>query len=101
MLRYPGERLQSYLGLELAVVCARADLSGESTTATSPGLNALAGLKGFITPNLALFGEVKYAYAHLNFCGGFKGMGAAAAVEGNLGMFSLVGGLAFHFPRAV
>jgi opacity protein-like surface antigen len=62
ILRYPDKSIQPYVGVGLAYVTAKVSDEGFAISDGSPGLKLLAGLKGFLTNNLAVFGEVKYTY---------------------------------------
>ena len=94
ILRYSYKSIQPYIGVGLAYVNAKVSDEGFSVSDDSPGLNLLAGLKGFLTNNLAVFGEVKYTYTSFQFedagvvGSGIKGIYSAPAV---------VAGVAWHF----
>ena len=94
ILRYSYKSIQPYIGMGLAYVNAKVSDEGFSVSDDSPGLNLLAGLKGFLTNNLAVFGEVKYTYTSFQFedagvvGSGIKGIYSAPAV---------VAGVAWHF----
>ena len=59
MLRYPGKTFQPYGGVGLAVLHATLKDEFVDDSATKPGLNAMAGLRAFLTENVALFVEGK------------------------------------------
>ena len=69
MFRYPGYRLQPYVGIGPALFLAKAsgsdDLPGQSATAI--GLNAEIGARYYITRSWALFGEGQYHRARLGY----------------------------------
>lgn len=69
MFRYPGYRLQPYVGFGPALFLAKAsssdDLPGQSATAI--GLNAEIGARYYITRSWALFGEGQYHRARLGY----------------------------------
>lgn len=89
--RMPGERFQPYAGVGLGINWAR--VSGvEAGTAsdTSPGLNALAGLRFFLTKQIALFGEYKYNRATFDF-------GSDVMTKGDYSANHFVFGAGYHF----
>jgi hypothetical protein len=69
MLRYPGYRLQPYVGVGPALFLAK--LSGPDAppgqSATMIGLNAELGARYYITRSWALFGEGQYHRARLGY----------------------------------
>lgn len=67
LARYPDAPVQPYGGLGLALVNATLSNSAFSSSAFAPGLNVLAGVRGFLMEHLALFTEFKYTYARLSF----------------------------------
>jgi len=76
ILRYPGERFQPYIGAGPGIFWGRmsgVDLGTGSDT--SLGLNALAGIRLFLTKSFAVFGEYKYNRVTFDF----GGTGATAA----------------------
>jgi len=95
VMRYPSKLIEPYAGIGLAFVHAKLSDETGSTSDDSPGLNVLAGLRGFLTKNLAVFGEVKYTYTSFSF----ENAGATVG-EGITGIYStygIVGGLSWHF----
>jgi opacity protein-like surface antigen len=98
LIRYPGKRFQPYLGAGVGLFFAEidTDLPGPSLSDDwVPGVNVLAGVRGFVTDSMALFAEYKFNYAKLNlestifdFTQGF---------EGNYSTNIIAGGLSFHF----
>ena len=84
-------RLQPYVGAGLGLFFARAD--GVSDNA-APGLNALAGVRYYITRGVAVFGEYKYNRVNLDFD---NLGGTGAGLSGTYSVSHLVGGLSFHF----
>ena len=109
---YPLERrLHLYLGVGPLFVWARgqsgsAPTGGEKDTTFSVGVQALTGIKYFITKNLAVFGEYKFKHwdpgrfkfiCRLEFCLG----GSVDRIDEfdpdslNVNVFNM--GLAFHF----
>lgn len=68
ILRYPGEWIQPYVGAGLGIFWGRlADSGGTSSSDTSPGLNALAGLRIKLGQHFMLFSEYKYNRASFDF----------------------------------
>lgn len=92
--RYRWDHIQPYFGVGLAFVHARVSDESISISDASPGLNLLAGVKGFLGEHLAVFAEGKYTYTSFQFNdagiigAGVKGIYAAPAV---------VVGVAWHF----
>lgn len=88
--------LQPYVGVGLGVFFARANggLGSRSDSDNAvPGLNALAGVRYFLTEHVAFFGEYKYNRASFNF----DDLGPGAALKGDYSVSHVVGGLSFHF----
>lgn len=70
--RYPGEFVQPYAGAGLGLFWYTSP-SSTAGSAVRPGLNVLAGMRGFMTKHIAVFGEYKFNQANfLPFGGGFK-----------------------------
>ena len=69
MLRYPGNRLQPYIGVGPALFFAslKGPTAPPGQSATAIGLNAEAGVRYFMTRHWALFGEGKYNRARLGY----------------------------------
>ena len=69
MFRYPGYRLQPYVGIGPALFFAK--LSGPEAppgqSATTIGLNAEGGARYYMTRRWALFGEMQYHHARLGY----------------------------------
>lgn len=65
--RHRWHRFEPYAGIGLALVTAEVSTATFSVKDFSPGLNVLAGLKGFVTDHIALFVEGKYTYASFQF----------------------------------
>lgn len=89
-------RLQPYVGVGLGVFFAHvSDATGSASDNAVPGLNALAGLRFYVTERVALFGEYKYNRATLEF----DNVGAAGifGAKGDYSASHIVGGLSLHF----
>jgi opacity protein-like surface antigen len=72
MFRYPGNRLQPYIGIGPGIFIARLKdpsvTQGEdSQSSTKLGLNALIGVRYFLTRHVSAFAEGKYNYVRFNF----------------------------------
>ena len=89
LARYPGKRIQPYVGAGLGVFFASESIHGYplSTDNWVPGLNFLAGVRGFVTDHLALFAEYKYNRATFTL----------GSLKGDYSANIAAGGLSFHF----
>lgn len=100
MLRYPGTTFQPYIGGGPAMFFAKATQGGNTSQDTHVGLNALAGLRVFLTKNFALFAEYKYTRVKFEFSNAVDlsslGLGTAG-VNGTYVSNAVVGGITFHF----
>ena len=69
IFRYPGLTFQPYIGFGGGLVFAHIDDSAttQSESDVAGGWNALAGLRIFLTPTVALFTEYKYTAATVRF----------------------------------
>jgi opacity protein-like surface antigen len=87
IVRYPGEWIQPYAGAGLGIFWGRlADSGGASSSDTSPGLNAMAGLRIRVGHHLILFSEYKYNRASFDFSNSdFHVLYQAHYVVGGLG----------------
>ena len=87
IIRYPGEWIQPYAGAGFGIFWGRlADPGGTSSADTSPGLNALAGLRVRLGQHVLLFSEYKYNRANFDFSDpGFHVLYQAHYVVGGLG----------------
>jgi hypothetical protein len=86
--------LQPYVGIGPGAFVTRATNALGSSTAVAPGLNALAGVRYFVTHHAALFGEYKYNYAPLRL-DNIESSGAG--VEGNYSASHFIAGFSWHF----
>jgi opacity protein-like surface antigen len=98
MFRYPGTRLQPYIGFGPGIFIARIkdpsiSQGDTSQSSTKLGLNALVGLRYYFTRNLAVFAEGKFNYVRFSFeeNSNFFGFDATYAP------IHAVGGLSLHF----
>ena len=87
IIRYPGEWIQPYAGAGLGIFWGRlADSGGTSSSDTSPGLNALAGLRIKLGQHFVLFSEYKYNRTSFDFSSSnFHVLYQAHYVVGGLG----------------
>jgi opacity protein-like surface antigen len=87
IIRYPGEWIQPYAGAGLGIFWGRlADSGGTSSSDTSPGLNALAGLRIKLGQHFVVFSEYKYNRTSFDFSNSnFHVLYQAHYVVGGLG----------------
>jgi opacity protein-like surface antigen len=94
--RYPGRTFQPYVGAGVGPAIAHigdtATVRSDSDVAAA--WNVLAGLRAFITPHIAVFGEYKYTGATFKFDQAF---GADGGFSGNYRAQHVLGGLSYHF----
>ena len=100
MLRYPGNRLQPYIGVGPALFFAslKGPTAPPGQSATAIGLNAEAGVRYFMTRHWALFGEGKYNRARLGYIS--NDSNAAADPFGFRATYSALTlslGISYHF----
>jgi opacity protein-like surface antigen len=98
MFRYPGTRLQPYIGVGPGIFIARIHdpsiTQGDSSqSSTKFGLNALVGLRYYFTRNLSAFGEGKFNYVRFSFAENSNFFGFDATYSPNQASF----GLSVHF----
>jgi opacity protein-like surface antigen len=72
MFRYPGNRLQPYIGIGPGIFIARIKdpsitQGDDSQSSTKIGLNTLIGVRYFLTRHVSAFAEGKYNYVRFNF----------------------------------
>ena len=93
VFRYPGETLQPYVGGGPGYFHATG--TGDFTDSTNGvGFNFIAGLRVFLIPHLALFGEYKYFSATFKFDNAF---GPGAGIEEDYSANHFLGGVSYHF----
>lgn len=94
--RYPGRTFQPYVGAGVGAAIARISETAtvRSDTDVAVAWNVLAGLRTFITPKIAIFGEYKYTGATLTFDQAFGDLGG---FRGNYRAQHILGGLSYHF----
>ncbi|HKO30751.1 MAG TPA: outer membrane beta-barrel protein [Nitrospiraceae bacterium] len=98
LARYPGRTFQPYAGVGLGTVIAHIGDSAaneiQSNTSVTSGWNALAGLRAFVTPYVAVFTEYKYTGSTLRFDDAFV---TGGGFEGVYRAQHLLVGLSYHF----
>ena len=96
ILRYPGLTFQPYIGFGGGLVFAHIDDSAttQSESDVAGGWNALAGLRIFLTPTVALFTEYKYTAATVRFEDTFA---ANQGFDANYRAQHVLMGLSYHF----
>jgi len=72
MFRYPGRRLQPYIGVGPAIFLASIkdpsiSQGEDSQSSTRVGLNALVGVRYYFTRHFAAFAEAKFNYVRFSF----------------------------------
>jgi hypothetical protein len=94
--RYPGRTLQPYVGAGVGAAVAHIGDTAtvRSDTDVAVAWNVLVGLRAFITPKIAVFGEYKHTGATLKFDQAFGDLGG---FSGNYRAQLLLGGLSYHF----
>lgn len=94
--RYPGRTFQPYIGAGVGAAIAHIGNTPtvRSDTDVAAAWNVLVGLRAFIMPKLAIFGEYKYTGASFRFDDAF---GADGGFAGNYRAQHLLGGLSYHF----
>lgn len=94
--RYPGRTLQPYVGAGVgaAITHIGDTATVRSDTDVAVAWNVLVGLRAFITPKIAAFGEYKHTGATLKFDQAF---GSDGGFSGNYRAQLLLGGLSYHF----
>jgi opacity protein-like surface antigen len=96
MLRYPGQTFQPYAGIGGALLIAH--ISNSATTQSDSdvggGLNLLAGMRAFVTPYVAVFGEYKYTRGILTFNDAFP---TGGGFSGDYRAQHVVFGVSYHF----
>ena len=94
--RYPGRTLQPYVGAGVGAGIAHIGDTAtvRSDTDVAAAWNILAGLRMFVTPQIAVFGEYKYTGATFKFDQAFGELGG---FSGNYRAQHVLGGLSYHF----
>ena len=100
LMRYPGNRLQPYVGVGPALFFGSLKGPGAppGQSATSIGLNAEAGARYFLTRRWALFGEGTYNWARMSYTSNDSNPNADPfGFRANYSAFTLNVGLSYHF----
>jgi len=94
--RYPGRTFQPYVGAGIGAGIAHIGNTPpvRSDTDVAAAWNVLAGLRTFVTPQIAIFGEYKYTGATFTFDQAFGDLGG---FRGNYRAQHVLGGLSYHF----
>lgn len=97
MFRYPGNRLQPYIGVGPGIFIARiktpVSQGDDSQSSTKLGLNTLIGVRYFLTRHVSAFAEGKYNYVRFNFEENPNFFGFNATYS----PISVAFGIAYHF----
>ena len=96
LLRYPGVTFQPYLGVGPAILSARLSPSVETQqdTQVSVGFNFLTGIRGFVTPHVALFTEYKFTDAKFGFD---DALGSFGGFDSTYRAHQVFVGVSYHF----
>lgn len=96
LARYPGKTYQPYLGLGPAILVSQ--IANSPTTQrdsdVTVGFNALAGIRAFVTPNIAVFTEYKYTIGTPDYENAF---GPGSGFRADYQAQQLVFGISYHF----
>jgi len=93
--RYPGKTFQPYGGVGLGIFFAKiSDETGSISDNGVLGLNALAGIRWFLTDHFALFAEYKYTRAAFSFD---NVPATGTGLDADYSASHIAGGLSFHF----
>lgn len=103
--RYPGDKLQPYVGIGPGLFFARLKSASPPTPSEEPttsfgeaaastlGLNIQVGLRYFVTPHVALFSEWKFNHARFSFDSTIFGTNTNATYD----VHHLAFGIGYHF----
>ncbi len=103
LARYPGERIQPYIGVGAGIFYFNASsgsfrsFQGTQPTGSindsqwAPGLNAFGGVKYFVTKQWMLFGEAKYNNVPID------NLDPALGISGTYSILNFIGGVGYHF----
>jgi opacity protein-like surface antigen len=93
LARYPGTTFQPYIGIGGGANVAGLDENINNKivddVAIAPSMNALAGVRIFLTQNIAFFGEYKYSRSTFKF--------SDNEIEAKYQTNMFMGGISFHF----
>jgi opacity protein-like surface antigen len=100
MLRYPGNRIQPYIGVGPALFFGslKGPTAPPGQSATSVGFEAQAGVRYFLTRRWALFGEGTYDRARLSYSSNDSDPNADPfGFRATYSAFTLNLGVSYHF----
>jgi len=100
MMRYPGNRLQPYVGVGPALFFGslKGPTAPPGQSATSIGFNAEAGVRYFLTRHWALFGEGTYNRARMSYTSNDSNPNADPfGFRATYSAFTLNLGVSYHF----
>ena len=100
MFRYPGYRLQPYIGIgpSLFFATLKGPDAPPGQSAMDIGLNAEAGIRYYVTRNWTLFGEGKYNRARLGYTSNDSDPAADPfGFRATYSAFTLSLGVSYHF----
>ena len=101
MFRYHKSKLQPYIGIGPGIFFARIHdpslTSGNSQSSVGIGINALLGLRYYITRHVSLFGEGKFNYVRFSFDETPSGAFNLFGFDADYRIFHAAGGLSVHF----
>ncbi len=95
LVRYQAGAFEPYAGVGLGVFFSRLARDTDSSSSTDVGLNTQLGLRYRVNPNLSLFGEWKYNYAHIDNSNFLGANGLDLSYNYNANIFA--GGIGYHF----
>lgn len=89
LVRIPGHTIQPYVGLGIGLNVANlSDGLARPEAAFGPSFNILAGVRGYLTSNVALFGEFKHTLSQFEF--------TRNNLSGSYSANMFVAGISFH-----
>jgi opacity protein-like surface antigen len=94
LVRYQAGAFEPYAGVGLGVFFSRLARDTDSSSSTDVGLNTQLGLRYRVNPNLSLFGEWKYNYAHIDNSNFLGANGLDLSYNYNVNIFA--GGIGYH-----
>ncbi|MEK7236938.1 MAG: outer membrane beta-barrel protein [Nitrospirota bacterium] len=101
IFRYPGYRLQPYIGIGPSILFARlkgSDASSSGQKSTAIGFNAEGGVQYYLTRQWTLFGEGKYTRARMNYSSSHSDPAADPfGFRATYSVFTLSVGIGYHF----
>lgn len=95
LVRYQAGAFEPYAGVGLGVFFSRLARDTDSSSSTDVGLNTQLGLRYRVNPNLSLFGEWKYNYAHIDNSNFLGANGLDLSYNYNANIYAA--GIGYHF----